>query len=1146
MANETFELSILLSLKDIASKGLLSYTDVLSKLESQGKKTLKVIADIEKGLSKSSSSSKTFSSILKDLDKTQKEAKQTISVIKSLQDTVAKGFQTKGKSLSDSVKFDKSSANDEIDKLTGKRERNDKRPNLVDRLANLNDKFFEPSRQIKDVWKQEYDSLKKYTDETRKLYLAQAKFKLINLSPEENKKAFDAVSKSVRDVGITTRAEGIEILTDLHNALGNLDHAIESLPIASKYRFGFETLFGDKFSSSQLEEQIQNGFKFLELTGKVAKGREEMEKAFNVMTQISASTGGRITPAHFLAMGKTGGTAVQNLTPEGMRNISTVMSEMGADRTGTSLMSMYQALVGGVMKQSAAERFDYFGLVDRKKIEYGKGQKIKRLMPGANRLGDVMMENPLSAADMLRDAMKAKGINTNDAKEVNKELAVLFQNRNAQRLMSILMNQRSQVLKEADLAKNAKDVEGTFKLASEDDLGKIKQFEKALIEFKTEAGIPLIEVGTKISQNLLPLLKFFGEHPTITQFALATIFASKGLRAISETASILKTSGITSFFSRATSSTSIFTQEVGSASNRVAGFTRPLDIATQKTNGLRGAWQSLTSSPMVKLGVTFGSLLLAEAAINRLLQIDAKLTEREQNTAENLLRLKALYDGFGNQTSAKNNSEQPRFDEAARLFIETIKENGTLRNALHPQKMGFLDWIDISMEKPYGTSTGDVYNKGYTLFNPKVAAHRWSGETSRPLENPNILASVITQIRSGIPDKDSAGKDLLTTKLNESDITLILEAIKQNTSPENWASANQILQNQNPLQSFSKASDIGLSSRFFKEKTPQLTDPNAMAFFRTQNLPQLGFSAEVNKQIESMLRTAFPESFAESSQLLTQNQNQLATETSNLIQNFVGLNEQLNTQKQNGQTIQDFSQTLINTQQPITETQGKISDLGTTAERTKGSLYSIINSTNGVATSLNTLSNSISSWKPPSSQPQYTFGFPPPNQRSNNGSPFDPMDVKGYATGGTVKGKGLAYIHAGEDIMPADVTSEYRKPQVLKEILSLKSFAKKSGVSELGSFRDFKNVKEVRNDKPYSSSETLKSYSEVRGNLDNYKSGKEKPSNINHITVNAPFNVRIDGASPSALKDFEKALDKHAEQLEDIIAYRLNRRLTQA
>jgi hypothetical protein len=90
-------------------------------------------------------------------------------------------------------------------------------------------------------------------------------------------------------------------------------------------------------------------------------------------------------------------------------------------------------------------------LLDPHKIVFGHGQKIKSLMPNANKLASVMQEDPLKAADMLMHAMahplKGPAIDTTNMNKVREESAILFGNRTAQKMMSILTTQRKPIAK---------------------------------------------------------------------------------------------------------------------------------------------------------------------------------------------------------------------------------------------------------------------------------------------------------------------------------------------------------------------------------------------------------------------------------------------------------------------------------------------------------------------------------------------------------------------------------------------------------------------------------------------------------------------------------------------------------------------------
>jgi hypothetical protein len=420
------------------------------------------------------------------------------------------------------------------------------------RLLETNARMFEFGRQMRYVWREQADSLRQYTEEAMKLSQAQSKFKAIGLDPQANEVAFQAVRKTVSEIKGLTLTGATETLTDLHTALGDLGHAIEALPSASKFRVGFQTLFGERFSPEQLEQQIQNAFKYLEVTGAVAKGRDEIDRRFNVIAQMMASTGGRVRPSELLTMARRGGPALQGLSIAGLRNLSGPIQELSGTGVGTSLMSLYQAIIGGVMKQSAAAEFQRLGLLDPKKIEYGRAQKIKRLMPGANKLGALLMEDPLKAADALMEAMKrplrGAAIDTTNANKVREEIAILFGNRTAQRLMSILTTQRGQVIKEAKLSEGAKTIQQIYDQILETPAGKIKAFEAAIENLKAEVGGPLLSAVAGAARALTPFIKLMAEHPNIFLTALAI---SKLATSFSALAAVAQTTGILKLFAGA-------------------------------------------------------------------------------------------------------------------------------------------------------------------------------------------------------------------------------------------------------------------------------------------------------------------------------------------------------------------------------------------------------------------------------------------------------------------------------------------------------------------------------------------------------------------------------------------------------------------
>lgn len=404
------------------------------------------------------------------------------------------------------------------------------------------DSLYQGGRQIAGIWREQADSLRPYVDAALRLSQAQQKFMALNLGDSDNARAFAAVKKTVSQVKGVSLAETQETLTDLHSALGNLDHAIEALPLASKYRFSFETLYGDKFSSEQIESNIQSSFKFLEMIGAMratgapdARGkraytdedRTRAEAYFNRSTQITAAMGGRVTPAEMLAMAKTGGVALQGLTLEGLTHLTGPIQEMSGGRVGTSLQSIYGAVIGGQMKQTAMEEWQRLNLIDPGKVKFNKSGIPKTFMPGAVPIGDLLQKDPLQFADELKKAMQSHGINTSDTNAVNKELAVLLQNRTGRELASLLINQHDRIVKDTGIVENTKGIEALNKQALDSPMGRYIQYQKAMENFRAEIGQGLLPMLTKMAEVVTPIARFFAEHEEVAKYAVALLLVSK-------------------------------------------------------------------------------------------------------------------------------------------------------------------------------------------------------------------------------------------------------------------------------------------------------------------------------------------------------------------------------------------------------------------------------------------------------------------------------------------------------------------------------------------------------------------------------------------------------------------------------------------
>ncbi len=620
------------------------------------------------------------------------------------------------------------------------------RHSTLERLERGRDVVNAP-REIGDVWRRQADSLRPYIDATLDLTRAEEKLRALGLGEAANQTAFDAVRNNVAAMKGLSLAETTKELIDMHSATGSLGHAIEILPVASKYHFAFSALYGDKFSNEQIEEQVQNAAKYLEMTGKVSKGREAMEHSLNVMTQIGTATGGRVNPQEMLLMARRGGASVRGLSDEGLRHLIAPIQELGGSGLGTSMMAVYRTLVQGVMKQPAMAEFQRLGFLDKNKIEFNKSGIVKRVMPGGNVLGDMFMDDPLKATDALMAKMRSKGITRE--KDIRKELGVLFQTSTANKLVDTLITQRPLVEKDARNSLQSEGYDALTKRAQASPLGKIKEYEAAMVDFKANAGLPMIEVATKLSGALIPVANFFAGHQSVSLYAAGLLVAGKAGTGLLETLVTLNQIG-----------------RLSQPISEVAKLEQGIVGATTRTGGLGGKLAGLGGivGGLTPLAVGLG----LSAALGLVVEMKSKVDEIEAKTAK---LKKDADDGY---LSALNNGlYTPKLpaNDASSLANEAIiklQNNGQLQQSFDPWSKDNW-WNTLVHKSDYGQGTTNVDSlvgrivgdkrTDRTGYNVQAGADMID-RFAKSLGDPKVLTQFLINSRQG---KLGLGKEDETT-----------------------------------------------------------------------------------------------------------------------------------------------------------------------------------------------------------------------------------------------------------------------------------------------------------------------------------------------------------------------------------------------
>lgn len=247
---------------------------------------------------------------------------------------------------------------------------------------------------------------------------------------------------------------------------GDLSQTLKSVPDF----FAVRTAMAQKSpnaSEEELNRQLGHVIRASEIGG-YSQDPGKLRQFVNFMTKMSQVHGSALRGeeiVNFFKSAKTAGTSAGFESLAAM--LPTMLPELGGDRLGTSLMTLRMALVGGRMKHAAAKQFQDLGLVeDGGAITVPKTGEIKGIRPGGIK-GSKLLESNLPAwvEQFLIPAMDRKGIAPEDR---NEKLAGMFSDRNAQYIVSLILNNLARLKKDEATVAKAEGIAGAEKALKDD------------------------------------------------------------------------------------------------------------------------------------------------------------------------------------------------------------------------------------------------------------------------------------------------------------------------------------------------------------------------------------------------------------------------------------------------------------------------------------------------------------------------------------------------------------------------------------------------------------------------------------------------------------------------------------------------------
>jgi len=314
----------------------------------------------------------------------------------------------------------------------------------------------------------------------------------------DNKQMADAVNAAWATSFSTPTSdatENLKAINDLIPAFGNVPDATANIDSLQKLSAVITNLGGGP-------DQVFDIAKALETRG-AAQDSERFKRESSMMVQASEATGGRVSARDYLQFIRQENPFATGFSNEFLYRVApTLIQDMGASRSGTALNTLENTLAGGRMTKAAKAEMTQLGLLDAgvsyKEGSAGTVQVDQKGLKGAN----LALDNPYKwVNEVMIPALVAHGIT--GAKEQEKEIAKLFSNRNAERIVVEFSVNQSRYAKDAGVIAQTEDPYAVYDRQKDTDPKMLG------IEIWAQLKDVLIGIGRDALPIVLPLMRDF-------------------------------------------------------------------------------------------------------------------------------------------------------------------------------------------------------------------------------------------------------------------------------------------------------------------------------------------------------------------------------------------------------------------------------------------------------------------------------------------------------------------------------------------------------------------------------------------------------------------------------------------------------------
>jgi len=352
----------------------------------------------------------------------------------------------------------------------------------------------------------------------------QARVAALGMGAATNEQAFK-FSKDMKTFG-TSQLENLELMRDGLSVFADLHHAEMVAPLMAKMKFANKAVFGNE-RGEQNSQQFMDMLKVIETRGGL-KSETEFTKQANIIQQVISATGGRVSATEWRHMLATGGLAGKSMDSEALfYTFEHLVQEMGGDRAGTGLNSLYKSLYQGVAKKRSVLNLEKFGLIgDKTKVKHDKAGQVSSMEPGALLGSDLFRANPFEWMEkVLLPQLAKKGIT--DEKQVIDTIGMIVSNSVGGSFLAEMYRQRENIHRASARNKGAQNIDQLDKEGKNSASGKELEAEAKLADAKLRMGNEIMPLYTAALEKGADALKSFNEfadkHGTLVKVAAVGI-----------------------------------------------------------------------------------------------------------------------------------------------------------------------------------------------------------------------------------------------------------------------------------------------------------------------------------------------------------------------------------------------------------------------------------------------------------------------------------------------------------------------------------------------------------------------------------------------------------------------------------------------